>query len=144
MLAEKLLLRLDKVKHVPGKHAGNWKACCPAHDDSDPSLAVAETADGRVLVHCWAGCSALDVISAAGLEWNDLFPEKLERPERRYAPRSEMDRVIDEFCRVVKDSDVDELVMLYCKLTRQEGGKLTDADVQRERAAFDRIRRRAA
>jgi hypothetical protein len=50
-------------------------ACCPAHDDSSPSLSVAEASDGRVLVKCFGGCSALDVITAVGLEWDDLFPE---------------------------------------------------------------------
>jgi hypothetical protein len=32
-------------------------ACCPAHDDRNPSLSVRRAPDGRVLVHCFAGCS---------------------------------------------------------------------------------------
>ncbi|MCS6919933.1 MAG: hypothetical protein NZM28_09190, partial [Fimbriimonadales bacterium] len=36
---------------------GQYLACCPAHDDSEPSLSLAETPDGNLLVHCHAGCS---------------------------------------------------------------------------------------
>jgi hypothetical protein len=32
-------------------------ACCPAHDDTNPSLSITETADGKLLWHCHAGCS---------------------------------------------------------------------------------------
>ena len=68
---EKVLGRLDKVKQAgPNK----WKACCPAHNDKTPSLGICEAADGKVLLHCWAGCSATDITAAIGLELRDLFP----------------------------------------------------------------------
>jgi putative DNA primase/helicase len=34
-----------------------WIARCPAHDDRDPSLSIADGIDGRVLLTCFAGCS---------------------------------------------------------------------------------------
>jgi putative DNA primase/helicase len=37
-------------------------AKCPAHDDRNPSLSIRE-ADGKVLLHCYAGCSQQDVIN---------------------------------------------------------------------------------
>lgn len=65
MSADALLSRLDKVKRTgPDK----WVARCPAHDDRGPSLAVRELEDGRVLVHCFAGCGADEVVGAVGLE----------------------------------------------------------------------------
>lgn len=74
MSAEALLSRLDRVRRVG--HL-KWVACCPAHDDRNPSLSIAETADGRVLLHDFgAGCSALDVLGAVGLEYTALFPER--------------------------------------------------------------------
>lgn len=74
---DKVLSRLDKVKSAG---ANKWKACCPAHNDKSPSLAIAETSDGVVLLRCWAGCTAEEVVSAIGLELRDLFPgEKRER-----------------------------------------------------------------
>lgn len=69
----KLLERLRKVKP---NGAGKWLACCPAHEDRSPSLAIRVTDDGRLLVHCFAGCGAADVIAAVDLEFSDLFPER--------------------------------------------------------------------
>ena len=39
-------------------------ARCPAHDDHEPSLSITEAKDGKVLVHCHAGCDQRDVIDA--------------------------------------------------------------------------------
>ncbi len=39
-----------------------WIACCPAHDDRKPSLSITDCEDGRLLVHCHAGCGQADVI----------------------------------------------------------------------------------
>ncbi|WP_447902142.1 virulence-associated protein E [Pseudomonas serbica] len=75
---EKVLSCLDKVKPAG---ANKWKACCPAHDDKTPSLAISETSDGTVLLKCWVGCTAQSIVSAIGLELRDLFPG--ETRERR-------------------------------------------------------------
>ena len=72
MTAETLLNQLHKVKH---KGSGRYLACCPAHDDKTPSLAVTESADGTILIHCFAGCSPDEILGAVGLEMTDLFPE---------------------------------------------------------------------
>ncbi|TFF50387.1 MULTISPECIES: virulence-associated protein E [Pseudomonas putida group] len=68
---DKVLNRLDKVKSAG---ANKWKACCPAHDDKHPTLAISETSQGVVLLKCWAGCSTKEIVSAIGLELRDLFP----------------------------------------------------------------------
>ena len=74
---DKVLSCLDKVKSAG---ANKWKACCPAHNDKSPSLSITETSDGTVLLKCWVGCTAQDIVSAMGLELRDLFPgEKRER-----------------------------------------------------------------
>ena len=66
-----VLHRLDRVKRTaPDK----WIALCPAHEDRKPSLSIREADDGRVLIHCWSGCSAADVVGALGLSLSDLFP----------------------------------------------------------------------
>lgn len=68
-----LLSRLDKVKSM-GR--GRWIACCPAHEDKHPSLAIRETDDGKVLLHDFAGCSVYDVLFSVGLQVQDLFPPR--------------------------------------------------------------------
>jgi hypothetical protein len=37
-------------------------------------LSVREGDDGRVLLHCFAGCSVNEVVAALGIELSDLFP----------------------------------------------------------------------
>jgi putative DNA primase/helicase len=53
------------VRSLVGHRSGaQWMVRCPAHEDNTPSLSVRDTAGGRVLVHCHAGCSQSDVIAA--------------------------------------------------------------------------------
>ena len=73
MTAENLLSRLERVKRTG---AGRYQARCPAHDDKGPSLSIRELDDGRVLVHCFAGCEVHSILSAAGLSFDDLFPPR--------------------------------------------------------------------
>ena len=82
MNAEALLSRLDKVRQTGH---GQYIACCPAHDDRSPSLAVTEKDDGRVLLWCFAGCETADVLYSVGLEFHDVMPERIES-EHSYRP----------------------------------------------------------
>ena len=72
---ENLISRLEVVK---GRN-GAWTARCPAHADKSPSLAVREGEDGRVLLHCFGGCSTSDVLGSIGMDMSDLFPAAIER-----------------------------------------------------------------
>jgi len=74
---ENLISRLDKVK---GRN-GSWTARCPAHADNGPSLAVREGDDGRVLLHCFAGCETANVLGAIGMDMTDLFPPDENRQD---------------------------------------------------------------
>ncbi len=94
MSADILLQQLQKVKQTK---PGCWIACCPAHDDRTASLSIRELDDGRVLVHCFAGCSVEEVLGAAGLTFDALYPEKpIEhgKPERRPFPTADILRAI--------------------------------------------------
>jgi hypothetical protein len=73
MSAAAFISLLEKVKPT-GK--GRWQARCPSHADKGPSLSIRELDDGRVLVHCFAGCSVHEVVQAVGLELSDLFPPR--------------------------------------------------------------------
>lgn len=82
----RLIDRLESVRQVA---ADRWLARCPAHDDKSPSLSIREGDDGRVLIYCFAGCGAVDVVEALGLGLADLFPERLadySTKRRRHAP----------------------------------------------------------
>jgi 5S rRNA maturation endonuclease (ribonuclease M5) len=69
----------ELVTVLDGKASGaGWIAHCPAHDDSIPSLSISEI-DGKVLLHCFAGCSQDAVIAA--LQERGLWPNGNGKPE---------------------------------------------------------------
>ena len=79
-----LLSLLDGIRETGH---GKYIARCPAHDDLSPSLAIKDCGDGRLLVHCFAGCDAENVLSAIGLTFADVMPERVGskhsyRPQR--------------------------------------------------------------
>ena len=53
-----------------------WKALCPAHDDSNPSLHIAEGPDECAGVKCFADCPTERVLDELGLDWSDLFARR--------------------------------------------------------------------
>jgi len=67
MMLQELLDLLDDV-HTAGD---GYLARCPAHDDRKPSLSVTEK-DGRILLHCHAGCTYEQVRDALHLTDADL------------------------------------------------------------------------
>lgn len=77
----RVLDRLDRVH----RNGTGWTARCPAHDDRANSLSVGEGDDGRVLVHCFAGCEVNAIVAGIGLDLADLF-ERSHGGEGRRSP----------------------------------------------------------
>jgi len=71
--AEKILGALTRVLK---SGEGQWRALCPAHGSKSRSLSVREV-DGRVLIHCFAGCEVEDILAAVGLQFSDLYEQPL-------------------------------------------------------------------
>lgn len=65
---------LNLLQGVRQTGRGSWIAKCPAHADRSPSFTIRETDDGRVLFHCFGGCSFDDVVKATGVDISELFP----------------------------------------------------------------------
>lgn len=64
---------LSRLKAVKNNGSG-YIACCPAHDDKNPSLSVSQSSDGeKILFNCFAGCSTEAILSSMGLSKTDLF-----------------------------------------------------------------------
>ena len=61
-----------------GQSQRGRKWTCPAHEDRNPSMTVSSGREGRVLVKCFAGCDARQIVDALGMEWTDLFEEPRE------------------------------------------------------------------
>ena len=74
-----LLSRLDNVR----QYGKGYRCDCPNGHTSRGTLSLAEGNDGRVLLTCFAGCAAADVLAAVGLTLADLYPA----PVRDMTPR---------------------------------------------------------
>lgn len=110
---EALLSRLNKVKATS---SNSYQACCPAHEDKSPSLSI-KIADDRILLKCWSGCNAQDIVSALGLSMRDLFlkSDSLDIERYRQAKREEQ-------------RNKDKLTLHIAKGALQRGEKLSIKD----------------
>ncbi len=68
---ETVLARLKGVR----KSLRGWVACCPVHDDREPSLSIGLGDEGHVLLKCFAGCTLDSIVEAMELTVSDLFPD---------------------------------------------------------------------
>lgn len=74
---------LSRLKGVTSDGKGGWMACCPAHDDKNPSMHVNVGNDGRILVKCYAGCTTSAICAALGIKMRDLMPDKPDAKKRK-------------------------------------------------------------
>ncbi len=131
MSADILLQHLQRVKSTG---QGRWMACCPAHDDKSPSLSIREIDGEKILVHCFGGCDIASVLSAVGLTFDDLFPQKesgepFSKGERRPFPAADILRAV-----------AGEAQFVYlCAQAVSKGEKLLEQDLARLLVAASRI-----
>ena len=130
MSADTLLSHLDGVRRTG---ANCWLAKCPAHEDRKASLAIRELDDGRILLHDFAGCGPENVLSAVGLTFEALFPERAlgdHLPkERRPFPAADVLRAIR----------FEALVVVCTAAMLARGEAITEADRERLNTASARI-----
>ena len=126
-MIENILSRLEKVK---GRN-GAYTACCPAHSDKSPSLAIRELDDGRILMKCFGGCSVQEIMGAVGMEMGDLFPDtnKDLPPVKRKYYASDLLRVIE----------FEAWVVSVAAYTMAQGLPLSEEDRGRMKKAQARI-----
>ena len=130
---DRLLPRLERVKTTG---ADQYIACCPAHEDRSPSLSI-KRVDDRVLIHCFAGCCASDVLAAVGLSLADLYDRPLGHhlPPLQKAQRRRNDQALD-FLKALKH----EIVVTALAADRTLAGyRLTDEEHARVHAAHQKI-----
>ncbi len=85
---------------LKGRKVGQaWMARCPAHEDKTPSLSIRQVDEGRVLVHCFAGCTQSEVI--ASLRSIGLWFQSDHSPYKSATAR----RFIDQHNFCITDSD---------------------------------------
>ena len=126
-----LLERLSKVR-TSGRNS--WRACCPAHQGTNPTaLSIKEEHDGRILLHCFQGCSAGDILNSVGLELSDLYPEPLEHhksPVQKKFNASDILAGIKFECQLV----------LMAAYDLRKNKPMDESDLERLEVAYERIR----
>ena len=128
---DRILPALSKVRR---RQPNQWSACCPAHEDKGPSLSIRETAEGAVLLHCFAGCGVDEIAGALGIEMHELFPARdapegaVARTPRLLSPMQALEILHSEA----------QLVGV-CAGNIAQGVTLTDADLARVLQAAGRI-----
>jgi hypothetical protein len=105
-----LISRLDGVRRITDSR---YMAKCPAHSDGDPSLSIKQLPDSRILIKCFAGCGALEVLEAVGLDWGALMPD-----DGLYEP------VADRREREARH----DMIVDYLLTVQREGGRLSEED----------------
>ncbi len=126
---ENLLSRLTKVKG----RAGNYVACCPAHEDKSPSLAVKEQ-DGKIILHCFAGCSVDNIVGAVGMSMSDLFPPSEKTDYTRPAPKVRFFATD-----LLKVLHLEAQIVAVCAYDMAKGKTLPAPDLARLQVAYQRI-----
>lgn len=101
------------------KSGAGYMACCPAHDDENPSLSLREACDGKTLLHCFAGCPVSSICNSVGVEMSDLF-------EADFIIKKVPERIIYSY----KDEQGKEL---YRKIRLQPGNNGQDKSFYFER-----------
>ncbi len=80
---EDILWRLEELTGYSPRACGSgYKSLCPAHNDHTPSLTISEGDDGRVLLHCHAGCDTGEICQSLGLTTADLFADEPSTPTK--------------------------------------------------------------
>ena len=115
---DELLSRLDGVRQTSKV---SWMSRCPHHADKTPSLRITLKGD-RILIHCFAGCSPLLILSDLGLSWDALYPDDdgnyqvMRKNERQYLRDSILEIAEASLKSGVKLSEADKLVVLRARL----------------------------
>ena len=107
-----ILSRLRGLKWTDNN--GQGEACCPAHEDSRPSLMV-NAGGPKLLFECRAGCDVVDILRAIGAKWSDIFettsdPAKAaknwqDRIVATYDYRDETGTLLFQVCRIEPGDD---------------------------------------
>jgi hypothetical protein len=124
---------LDRLTGVKQTAPGRWIGICPAHEDKSPSLSIRETDDGRVLIHCFAGCGAGDVLAAIGLRMSDLF----DKPIAHHLPPVRGGFTARELLELSAHEATVVALLAHDALTRS----LTEQEVHRLNQAASRLAR---
>src|SRR5436305_13991437 len=114
---ETVLARLKGVQ----RSLQGWVACCPAHNDREPSLSIGLGDEGNVLLKCFAGCSLESIVEAMGLTVVELFPNT---PSVSDSPAKQTQRKKLELVDLAQEKHLPWKYLFHLGVTEQQPGCL--------------------
>ena len=130
---QRLLSRLEGI--IPAGE-GKWYARCPAHADRSPSLSIRDTGD-KLLLHCFAGCDATDILTAIGLTWADLYPDPWECAWKR--PNEAAQKTVKRLQAASDPLEIERTILLIAAAQLRAGQPLSLEDAARVEVARQRV-----
>lgn len=116
---------LPQLNQARSTGSNKWMACCPAHEDKSPSFSLRLAEDGRILMHCFSGCSINEICDSLHVEPQWLFPI-----EGHFQPVRQPVNIPLE----------DKFFIECCKAAIRKGKTLTTQDKQRYMQAIRKRR----
>jgi hypothetical protein len=80
--------RCARLLAKPQRTPTGWKACCPAHEDRNPSLFLADGKDGGLALVCYAGCtyqSIAQALESKGAELGRGSSDRYQIPSEHFS-----------------------------------------------------------
>jgi|DEB0MinimDraft_4_1074332.scaffolds.fasta_scaffold19236_3 hypothetical protein len=129
---QEILARFSKVYQ---SGVDQYQCLCPVHDDRNASLGL-KFKDDRMIMNCFAGCSAESILESIGLVWNDIMPDTLHEEWRPNANGTEMINIAKAKMRfnpfaIMKSMQEDYLFIALSAKELTKGNALVPEDVER-------------
>ena len=83
-------------------------------------MRIRECSDGKILIHCFAGCGVDSILAAVGLEMDVLFPETRKDGKREKSPFSHRE--------ALNALAFEVTFLAACSSELRKGNKLSDKD----------------
>lgn len=71
---------LGRFSHPKRLNNDSYQVACPCHNDKKNSLTITER-DGKILMHCHAGCRTEDIVARVGLTMRDLSNDNEQKED---------------------------------------------------------------
>lgn len=138
-MTEKLQMILQHftgVRKSSGDNQYQANCPCPHHKkENNKHLAITQDSEGRIGVHCFAGCYVDEVLPEVGLKIRDLFPDQSPADREQYRANIAEKRKIDERSSLTHRFYVEICVIQQCLEARLFGGEM---NINQRYEAWDR------
>jgi hypothetical protein len=95
-------------------------------------MKITQAEDGRILIHCFAGCSTDDILGSVGLTIDDLFDTPLYHKAKPLRPgvypRDVLHALQTEF-----------MIVMITAFNMRKGKSISDIDLSRLDLAYERF-----